>query len=69
MDCRSGNSGYRPLSGAKRLNMSDYLFDDGPKTGRMRAAFFVDQAARETLFATVTPRTADGGADGERWTG
>ena len=29
---------------------------------------FVDQAARETLSATLTPSTAAGGADGERWT-
>ena len=40
-------------------------------SGRFRFtfAFFVDQAARETLSATLTPRTAAGGADGERWTG
>jgi len=30
---------------------------------------FVDQAARETPFASLTPSTAGGGADGERWTG
>jgi hypothetical protein len=33
------------------------------------SAGFVDQAARETLSATLTPSTAAGGADGERWTG
>ena len=40
-------------------------------SGRFRFtfAFFVDQAARETLSATLTPRTAAGGADGERWAG
>jgi hypothetical protein len=30
---------------------------------------FVDQAARETLSATLTPSTAAGGAEGERCTG
>jgi hypothetical protein len=30
---------------------------------------FVDQAARETLSATLPPGTAAGGADGERCTG
>jgi hypothetical protein len=29
---------------------------------------FGDQAARETLSATLTPSTAVGGANGERWT-
>jgi hypothetical protein len=29
---------------------------------------FVDQAARETLSATLIPSTAAGGTDGERWT-
>jgi hypothetical protein len=33
------------------------------------SAGFVDQAARESLSATLTPSTAAGGADGERWTG
>jgi hypothetical protein len=28
-----------------------------------------DQAARETLSTTLTPSTAAGGAEGERWTG
>jgi hypothetical protein len=29
----------------------------------------VHQAAREALSATLTPSTAAGGAEGERWTG
>ena len=30
---------------------------------------FVDQAAHKILSATLTPSTAAGGADGERWAG
>ena len=43
-----------------------------PLTSLLRALdgrVFVDQAARETLSATLTPSTAAGGAEGERCTG
>jgi hypothetical protein len=36
---------------------------------KLRCMAVQDQAARETLSATLTPKTAAGGADGERWTG